>query len=207
MRYHGGSGRPAEVIALRCSLGSRSVHQCMYGCVRAAHKAPKDVGVVRGGADGGKIGKMAGGRARTARGRKRPRELRRHRRELHHTYERRPRARRRRARRRGAGAGSRRARSLLRRSSQVLLCRGRCIECLLIKIGNDTQMAMPMPGARVRAAGAGATPCSRKKSAALLNLYATSTVRLVDSSRLTTARGGTTEPRTTNNHMPATCHV
>ena len=81
MRYHGGSGRPAEVIALRCSLGSSSVHQCMYGCVRAAHKAPKDVGVVRGGADGGKIGKMAGGRARTARGRKRPRELRRHRRE------------------------------------------------------------------------------------------------------------------------------
>ena len=32
MRYHGGSGRPAEVIALRCSLGSSSVHQCMYGC-------------------------------------------------------------------------------------------------------------------------------------------------------------------------------
>ena len=165
MRYHGGSGRPAEVIALRCSLGSSSVHQCMYGCVRAAHKAPKDVGVVRGGADGGKIGKMAGGRARTARGRKRPRELRRHRRELHHTYERRPRARRRRARRRGAGAGSRRARSLLRRSSQVLLCRGRCIECLLIKIGNNQEMAMPMPGARVRAAGAGATPCPRKSLA------------------------------------------
>ena len=165
MRYHGGSGRPAEVIALRCSLGSSSVHQCMYGCVRAAHKAPKDVGVVRGGADGGKIGKMAGGRARTARGRKRPRELRRNRRELHHTYERRPRARRRRARRRGAGAGSRRARSLLRRSSQVLLCRGRCIECLLIKIGNNSGMAMPMPGARVRAAGAGATPCPRKSVA------------------------------------------
>ena len=59
----------------------------------------------------------------------------------HHTYERRPRARRQRARRRGAGAGSRRARSLLRRSSQVLLCRGRCIECLLIKIGNNSGMA------------------------------------------------------------------
>jgi len=84
---------------------------------------------------------------------------------LHHTYERRPRARRRRARRRGAGAGSRRARSLLRRSSQVLLCRGRCIECLLIKIGNNQEMAMPMPGARVRAAGAGATPCPRKSLA------------------------------------------
>ena len=75
------SRRPTGVIARRCSLCSSSVHQCMYGCVRAAHKAPKDVGVVRGGADGGKIGKMAGGRARTARGRKRPRELRRHRRE------------------------------------------------------------------------------------------------------------------------------
>ena len=152
MRYHGGSGRPAEVIALRCSLGSSSVHQCMCGCVRAAQKAPKDVSVVRGGAEGGK---MAGGR-------KRPRELRRHRRELHHTYERRPRARRRRARRRGAGAGSRRARSLLRRSSQVLLCRGRCIECRSAKIENNSGMAMPMPGARVRAAGAGATPCPRK---------------------------------------------
>ena len=162
MRYHGGSGRPAEVIALRCSLGSSSVHQCMYGCVRAAHKAPKDVGVVRGGADGGKIGKMAGGRARTARGRKRPRELRRHRRELHHTYERRPCARRRRARRRGPGAGSRRARWLPAVRDQVLLCRGRCIECLSAKIENDSKMAMPMPGARVRAAGAGATPCPRK---------------------------------------------
>ena len=56
MRYHGGSGRPAEVIALRCSLGSSSVHQCMYNCVRAAQKAPKDVGVVLGGAEYGKIG-------------------------------------------------------------------------------------------------------------------------------------------------------
>ena len=135
------SRRPTGVIARRCSLCSSSLHQCMYGCVRAAHKAPKDVGVVRGGADGGKIGKMAGGRARTARGRKRPRELRRNRRELHHTYECRPHARRWRARRRGAGAGSRRARSLLRRSSQVLLCRGRCIECLLIKIGNNQEMS------------------------------------------------------------------
>ena len=162
MRNHGGSGRPAEVIALRCSLGSSSVHQCMYGCVRAAHKAPKDVGVVRGGADGGKIGKMAGGRARTARGRKRPRELRRHLRELHHTYERRPCARRRRARRRGPGAGSRRARWLPAVRDQVLLCRGRCIERAAATKENNSQKAMPMPGARVRAAGAGATPCPRK---------------------------------------------
>ena len=159
------SRRPTGVIARRCSLCSSSLHQCMHGCVCTPQKAPKCMGVVRHGADGGKIGKMAGGRARTARGRKRPRELRRNRRELHHTYERRPRARRRRARRRCAGAGSRRARSLLRRSSQVLLCRGRCIECLLIKIGNNQEMAMPMPGARVRAAGAGATPCPRKSLA------------------------------------------
>ena len=165
MRYHGGSGRPAEVIALRCSLGSSSVHQCMYDCVRGAHKAPKDVGVVRGGADGGKIGKMAGGRARTARRRKRPRELRRHLRELHHTYECRPRARRRRARRRGPGARSRRARSLRAVRDQVLLCRGRCIERAAATKENDSGMAMPMPGARVRAAGAGATPCPRKSLA------------------------------------------
>ena len=92
MRYHGPSARPAEVIAVGCSLVSSSVHQCMYGGVRAARAPPKDAGVVIGGAEGGKIGKMAGGRARTARGRKRPRELRRYRRELHHTYERRPRA-------------------------------------------------------------------------------------------------------------------
>ena len=140
------------------------ISACTAVCAPRARRR-KTRGVVRDGAEGGKIGKMAGGRARTARGRKRPRELRRYRRELHHTYERRPRARRRRARRRGAGAGSRRARSLLRRSSQVLLCRGRCIECLLIKIGNNQEMAMPMPGARVRAAGAGATPCPRKSVA------------------------------------------
>ena len=78
------------------------------------------------------------------------------------TYERRPRARRRRARRRGPGAGSRRARSLPAGRDQVLLCRGRCIECRSAKIENDSKMAMPMPGARVRAAGAGATPCPRK---------------------------------------------
>ena len=162
MRYHGPSARPAEVIAVGCSLVSSSVHQCMYGGVRAARAPPKDAGVVIGGAEGGKIGKMAGGRARTARGRKRPRELRRHLRELHHTYERRPHARRRRARRRGPGAGSRRARSLHAVRDQVLLCRGRCIECLSAKIENNSQKAMPMPGARVRAAGAGATPCPRK---------------------------------------------
>ena len=81
------------------------------------------------------------------------------------TYERRPRARRRRARRRCAGAGSRRARSLLRRSSQVLLCRGRCIERAAATKQNNSGMAMPMPGARVRAAGAGATPCPRKSLA------------------------------------------
>ena len=162
MRYHGPSARPAEVIAVGCSLVSSSVHQCMYGGVRAARAPPKDAGVVIGGAEGGKIGKMAGGRARTARRRKRPRELRRHLRELHHTYERRPCARRRRARRRGPGAGSRRARSLPRRSSQVLLCRGRCIERAAATKENDSGMAMPMPGARVRAAGAGATPCPRK---------------------------------------------
>ena len=44
MRYHGGSGRPAEVIAVGCSLVSSSVHQCMYGCVRAARAPPKDAG-------------------------------------------------------------------------------------------------------------------------------------------------------------------
>ena len=137
------------------------ISACTVVCAPRARRR-KTRGVVRDGAEGGKIGKMAGGRARTARGRKRPRELRRHRRELHHTYERRPRARRRRARRRGPGAGSRRARWLPRRSSQVLLCRGRCIECLSAKIENNSQKAMPMPGARVRAAGAGATPCPRK---------------------------------------------
>ena len=78
------------------------------------------------------------------------------------TYERRPCARRRRARRRGPGAGSRRARWLPGVRDQVLLCRGRCIECLSAKIENNSQKAMPMPGARVRAAGAGATPCPRK---------------------------------------------
>ena len=160
--YHGPSARPAEVIAVGCSLVSSSVHQCMYGVCAPRRRRRKTRGVVIGGAEGGKIGKMAGGRARTARGRKRPRELRRHLRELHHTYERRPCARRRRARRRGPGAGSRRARWLPAVRDQVLLCRGRCIECLSAKIENDSKMAMPMPGARVRAAGAGATPCPRK---------------------------------------------
>ena len=133
------------------------ISACTAVCAPRARRR-KTRGVVRDGAEGGKIG----WRARTARGRKRPRELRRHLRELHHTYECRPRARRRRARRRGPGARSRRARWLRAVRDQVLLCRGRCIECLSAKIENDSKMAMPMPGARVRAAGAGATPCPRK---------------------------------------------
>ena len=81
------------------------------------------------------------------------------------TYERRPRARRRRARRRGPGAGSRRARWLPAVRDQVLLCRGRCIERAAATKENNSGMAMPMPGARVRAAGAGAMPCPRKSLA------------------------------------------
>ena len=84
---------------------------------------------------------------------------------LHHTYERRPCARRRRARRRGPGAGSRRARWLPAVRDQVLLCRGRCIERAAATKQNNSGMAMPMPGARVRAAGAGAMPCPRKSLA------------------------------------------
>ena len=141
---------------------------CISACTAVCaprRRRRKTRGVVRGGAEGGKIGKMAGGRARTARRRKRPRELRRHLRELHHTYERRPCARRRRARRRGPGARSRRARWLRRRLSQLLLCRGRYIERAAATKENNSQKAMPMPGARVRAAGAGATPCPRKSVA------------------------------------------
>ena len=67
------------------------ISACTAVCAPRARRR-KTRGVVRDGAEGGKISKMAGGRARTARGRKRPRELRRYRRELHHTYERRPRA-------------------------------------------------------------------------------------------------------------------
>ena len=140
-------------------------HLCMDAGVRAAQKAPKTRASCAVAQEAAIRARLAGGRARTARGRKRPRELRRHRWELHHTYERRPRARRRRARRRGPGAGARRARSLHAVRDQVLLCRGRCIECLSAKIENNSGMAMPMPGARVRAAGAGATPCPRKSLA------------------------------------------
>ena len=53
------SRRPTGVIARRCSLCSSSLHQCMHGCVCAAQKAPKRMGVVRHGAEGGKIGNMA----------------------------------------------------------------------------------------------------------------------------------------------------
>ena len=162
--------QPSAVAGNLCRRYSSSAASVHGRRVRAAQKAPKDAGVVLGGADGGKIGKMAGGRARTARRRKRPRELRRNRRELHHTYERRPRARRRRAQRRGAGAGSRRARSLLRRSSQVLLCRGRCIECLLIKIGNNSGMAnhAGIPNLVSEVSGA---LCSARKSVARSSVY------------------------------------
>ena len=145
-------------LCRRYSSSAASVHG-RGGGRRAA--GAKDEGIVRRGAGGGDRDSLDAARElQSAKGAAADsRELQRARTT---TYERRPCARRRRARRRGPGAGSRRARWLPGVRDQVLLCRGRCIECLSAKIENDSKMAMPMPGARVRAAGAGATPCPRK---------------------------------------------
>ena len=87
LRYHGPSARPAEVIAVGCSLVSSSVHQCMYGCVRAAQKAPKTRASCMMAQKAARLARWLGRRARTAEPPARPRAPQSHPHGEHHAYE------------------------------------------------------------------------------------------------------------------------